>query len=658
MIDLKMLFSPFKIKNLDLKNRIVMPPMTTNLADPDGHVTDSMIDYYAARARGGVGYIVVESACIEPAGKLMALSPGIWDDEMVAGWKKLADACHKGGAKVALQIAHAGRQATSIFTYETPRGVSAVADPFLQELPVELTAADIEDLLSKFTDAVTRALEAGFDAIELHMAHGYLLSQFLSPHFNKRTDEYGGGLMGRLKFPIEVIKKTRSIVGDRYPIQVRLNMEEAVPNGRKLGETMLLAPILQNAGVDCFHFTTSVFTDLLYGHKLVQWVSNIGNMGTPPANYTGMTKEMKTVLTAPVIAANRINDPLIAEMVLRQGRCDLVAIGRGLIADPELPAKAKSGRLQDINMCIGCNEGCLQRLNFGTAITCTVNPAVGKEKEMDLTPAEKRKKVIVAGGGPGGMEAARIAALRGHDVTLYEKTEKLGGQLNLACVPPTKQELTEPVIWLSRQITGAGVKIRLNMALTMEEMEKERPDVLIVATGAWQTDVQIPGADGPNVVTAWDILCGKSWVPFHIDFTPASIVVVGGGELGAETADLLAEANKNVTIISSTDDIALEVNTMLRPALLSRLAVNGVKIITQARVKIIEEDSITYEKDGKEQRIKDIDGVVLAVGVKPVNELAAQAKEKVSELYIIGDAAEQRKALEAIAEGAAAGRQI
>ncbi|MBN1376172.1 MAG: FAD-dependent oxidoreductase, partial [Dehalococcoidia bacterium] len=580
------------------------------------------------------------------------------ENEMVEGWKKLVDACHNGGAKVALQIAHAGRQATSMFTYETPRGVSAVADPFLQEMPVELTAADIEDLLSKFADAVTRALEAGFDAIELHMAHGYLLSQFLSPHTNKRTDEYGGSLMGRLKFPLEVIKKTCSIAGDRYPIQIRLNMEEAVPNGRKLGETMLLAPILQDAGVDCFHFTTSVFTDLLYGHKMVQWVSNIANMGTPQANYTNMVREMKKVLSVPVIAANRINDPVIAEMVLREGRCDLVAIGRGLIADPELPSKSQAGNLQDINMCIGCNEGCVQRLNFGTAITCTVNPSVGKEKEMELTPAQKRKKVIVAGGGPGGMEAARVAALRGHDVILYEKSEKLGGQLNLACVPPTKQELSEPVIWLSRQIARAGVKVRLNTVLTMEELEKEKPDALIVATGAWQADVKIPGVDGPNVVTAWDILCGKTWVPFHIDFTPASIVVVGGGELGAEIADLLAEANKNVTIIGSTDDIALEVNTMLRPALLSRLAVNGVKIITQARVKTIGEDSIIYEKDGKEQRIHDFDGVVLAVGVKSVNQLAAEAKEKVAELYIIGDAAEQRKALDAIAEGAAAGRQI
>lgn len=657
-MDFKVLFTPYKIKGLDLKNRIVMPPMTTNLAGPDGFVTDNMIDYYAARARGGAGYIVVECACIEQAGKLMAMSPGIWDQDMVPGWKKLADACHKGGSKVALQIGHAGRQTTSMFTYENPRGVSAVADPFLQEIPAEFTLDDLGDLLSKFGDAVTRALEAGFDAVELHMAHGYLLSQFLSPHSNKRTDEYGGSLMGRLKFPLEVVRKTRSIVGDTYPIQVRLNMEEAVPNGRKLEETMLLAPILQDAGVDCFHFTTSVFTDLLYGPKLVQWVSNIANMGTPQANYTIMVKEMKMVLNVPVIAANRINDPVIAEMVLREGRCDLVSIGRGLIADPELPAKTKSGNLKDINLCIGCNEGCLQRLNFGTAITCTVNPAVGKEKEMDITPAPKRKKVFVAGGGPGGMEAARVAALRGHKVTLYEKSGKLGGQLNLACVPPTKQELSEPVIWLSNQLAKAGVKVNLNTPLTIDEIENGKPDVLIVATGACQSEVKIKGADGPNVVTAWDILCGKTWVPFHIDFTPANIVVVGGGELGSETADLLAEANKNVTIIGSTDDIALEVNTMLRPGLMSRLAVNGVKIIAKARVTAIEENAVIYNKDEIEERIEEVDGVVLAVGVKPVNHLAEEAKGKVAEIFVIGDAAEQRKALDAIAEGASAGRRI
>ncbi|MCX6008142.1 MAG: FAD-dependent oxidoreductase, partial [Chloroflexi bacterium] len=513
-------------------------------------------------------------------------------------------------------------------------------------------------LLSKYGDAVVRAREAGFDAVELHMAHGYLLSQFLSPHSNKRTDEYGGSLMGRLKFPLEVIKNTRSIVGKDYPIQVRLNLEEAVPNGRKLGETMLLAPILQDAGVDCFHFTTSVFTDLLYGQKLVQWVSNIANMGTPMANYTNMVKEMKKVLTVPVIAANRINDPVIAEMVLREGRCDLVSMGRALIADPELPAKAKGGKLQDINFCIGCNEGCVQRLNFGVAITCTVNPAVGKEKEMEITAAPKRKKVFVAGGGPGGMEAARVAAIRGHDVTLFEKSGKLGGQLNLACVPPTKQELSETVIWLSNQVAKTGVKVKLNTALTLNEIEKEKPDVLVVATGAWQTDVKIKGADGPNVVTAWDILCGKAWVPFHIDFTPASIVVVGGGELGAEIADLLGEGNKSVTVIASTEDIALDVNIMLRPGLLSRLAINGVKVIAQARVKAIEGNTVLYEKGGHEETIQDVDGVVLAVGVKPVNQLATEAKGKVAEMYVIGDAADQRKALDAIAEGAAAGRQM
>jgi len=333
-------------------------------------------------------------------------------------------------------------------------------------------------------------------------------------------------------------------------------------------------------------------------------------------------------------------------------------MGRALIADPELPAKAKAGKLQDINLCIGCNEGCVQRLNFGTAITCTVNPAVGKEKEMEITPALKCKKVFIAGGGPGGMEAARVAALRGHDVTLYEKSGKLGGQLNLACVPPTKQELSETVIWLSNQVAKAGVKVKLNTALTLNELEKEKPDVLVVATGAWQTDVKIKGADGPNVVTAWDILCGKAWVPFHIDFTPANIVVVGGGELGAEIADLLGEANKSVTVIASTEDIALDVNTMLRPGLLSRLAINGVKTIVQARVTVIEENAVIYEKGGQEETIQDVDGVVLAVGVKPVNQLAAEAKGKVAEVYVIGDAADQRKALDAIAEGAAAGRQM
>lgn len=658
MIELKQLFSPFSIKGVELKNRIVMPPMTTNFADENGAVTDKMVDYYAARAKGGVGYIVVEAACIEPAGKLMAFSPGIWDDAMLSGWKKLADACHGHGARVALQIAHAGRQTTPMFTGEPTRGVSPLADPLTGELPVELTPDEIKDLLGKFKEAARRAVEAGYDAVELHMAHGYLLAQFISPHFNRRTDLYGGGLAGRLTFPIEVITAVRGVVGKDYPLQCRLNLEEAVPGGRKLPETLLLLPVLQDAGIDCFHFTTSVFSDLIYAPKLPQWASNIANMGTPLACYSHLAKQAKDVLKVPVIAANRIKDPITAEMVLREGRCDLVSMGRALIADPNLPIKARAGDTDDINPCIGCNEGCVQRLNFSSPITCTVNASVGREKEMEIKPATVKKKVFVAGGGPGGMEAARVAAQRGHDVTLYEKSDRLGGQLNLACMPPTKQELAEMVIWLARQVHQTGAKVKLNTELMLAEVEKEKPDVVIIATGAGPVHVDIKGAGGSNVVTAWDILSGKAWVPFRLDLSPAKIVVVGGGEMGAEVADLLAEGNKTVTILASSEDIALEVNSMLRPTLMSRLAFNGVRIITEARVKEITEDRVICERYGREETITGLDAVVLAVGVKPLTGLVEEIKGKVAELHIIGDAKEQRKALDAIAEGAHVGRTI
>jgi 2,4-dienoyl-CoA reductase-like NADH-dependent reductase (Old Yellow Enzyme family)/thioredoxin reductase len=543
-----------------------------------------------------------------------------------------------------------------MFTGEPTIGVSPLADPLTGELPIELTTDDIHGLLGKFEDAARRAVKAGFDAVEIHMAHGFLLAQFLSTHFNRRTDKYGGGPAGRIKFPLEVITAIRRVAGKDYPLQCRLNLEEAVPGGRKLPETLLLLPVLQDAGIDCFHFTTSVYSDLIYAPKLPQWASNIANMGTPLACYTHLAQQAKAVLKIPVIAANRIKDPLTAEMVLREGRCDLVSMGRALIADPGLPNKAKAGAIDDINPCIGCNEGCVQRLNFASPITCTVNPSAGREKETEIRLTVVKKKVFVAGGGPGGMEAARVAALRGHDVTLYEKSDRLGGQLNLACMPPTKQELSETIIWLSRQIKQAGVKVKLNAELTIEEIGKDKPDVLVIATGAGPVQVNIKGSDGANVVTAWDILSGKVWVPIRLDLSPAKVVVVGGGELGAEVADLLAEGNKAVTIVASTEDIALEVNTMLRPALMSRLAFNGAMIITEARVKEITEDGVIYEKDGCEETITGMDAVVLAVGVKPSTMLAEQVKGKVAELYIIGDAKEQRKALDAIAEGANAGR--
>jgi len=428
------LFSPVKIGTMEVKNRIVMAPMTTIWANDDGSISPKLKNYLEDRARGGTGLIVTEVASIDRSVPYQMQTLGIWDDNLIPSWRELADTVHAHGAKLAPQIQHVGPESLSFLHEIQPVGPSPVMSKMTGQMCRELAIEEIERIIEQHGEAARRARDAGCDAVALHAAHNYqLLGSFLSPLRNKRTDAYGGSIEGRLKLLLEVIKCIKAMTGDDFPIILRISGDEMVPGGRTLYETQYIAPILVEAGVDALETSGGTMD---HGFWRI-----IPPLGTPTGINVSFSAALKEVVDVPVIVVGRINDPLLAEYILQRNQADLVSLGRSLLADPEFANKAAEGRFDDIAPCVGCLQGCVGSIFKMEQITCLINPTLGREKEMALTPAAQSKKVMVVGGGPGGLEAAHVAALRGHQVTLFEKEAKLGGQFNLAIVPPMKQEL-------------------------------------------------------------------------------------------------------------------------------------------------------------------------------------------------------------------------
>jgi len=650
----KYLFSPIKIGPMEVRNRIVMPPMGTRYGVADGSVTDAHIGYYEARAKGGAGLIIVEVTTPNSVRKYMGPTTlGLFDDSLIPGWSALAKAVHAHGAKLTTQLLDPGPEGASIFSGVQPVGASPVASRTWREVPRELSIDEIEDVVNDFAEATRRAREAGLDAIHLHAAHGYsMIGSFMSPFFNKRTDAYGGSLEGRCKLLVDIIRGIRAKVGSDFPIIVRVSGDDRVPGGRTVEETQFISPILVEAGADALEISG--------GSVPAAFWAVTPPSGTPLALNASFSEAIKKVVTVPVIAVGRITSPQLAEFILANGKADLVSIGRALMADPELPNKAAAGNFEDIAPCVGDNYGCLGTAMLGIPATCIMNPAMGKEKEMAIVPAEKPKRVLIAGGGPAGLEAARVAALRGHQVTLFDKEPKLGGQVNLACVPPFMQELSQIIKYLGRQVEKVGVKIELGQEVTPELVEEVKPDVVIVATGAAPAVPQdIPGIDKDRVVTAWDVLAGKAAA------TAKDVVILGGGLVGCETAEFLAESGENlaagrttVTVLEMQDAVALDMTLEPRHLLMMRLKAKGITILTSAKVKEILDDGVVYVRDGKEESIHNVDNIILALGARPVNDLSEKLEGKVPEVYVIGDAKEPRKVFEATAEAAQVARKI
>lgn len=616
------LLSPGKIGTLELKNRFVVPPMGTNFGTYDGEVTDDMVAYYRRRAKGGFGLIIIEVTAIDRKGKAIMNEVGLWDDSQIPGFKKLMDAIHEEGAKVVVQLHHAGRQSVPPYIFgENPEAPSRVACPVLNYPPDAMSNERVWEVIDQFGDAAVRAKKAGADGVEVHGAHGYLVAQFMSPHANKRTDEFGGDFFGRMKFPQEIFRNIRKKVGDEYPLLFRFGHDEKVNGGRTLEESVMVGRMAEASGVDALDISIMTYASTPY-------------MSAPPAMPHGFnqfpTKVIKQGVSIPVISVGRY-EPAIAESALLNGCADFISFGRESIVDPDLPLKVEQEKYDEIFPCIGCTQSCLGYLNAGGSIRCLVNPLSGMENKVDMSPVENPKKVLVAGAGPAGLVAAFLAAKKGHDVILAEAGGEIGGQFRLAAVPPCKQDIATAIRAYVNHCKKEGVDIRLNTPVDEAFIKSINPDAVILATGGIPLHINLPGIDGENVIDAVDVLSG--------DKVPGNrVLVIGGGMTGVETADFMAEHNKAVTIVEMRGDIALDEANAPRFFLLPRLKEHGVDWYVNAAVREILPDGVSYERNGEIHTLSGYDTIVLALGVRANNPLEETVKSLGKPVCVIGDA--------------------
>jgi len=598
------------------------------------------MSFLKARARGGVGLIITETArvndtYVEPARILLH------NDAMVSGLRPLTEMIHSLGCKIGVQLGHAGRQTEHLAKGGVPPvAPSPIPCPVCRLVPRELTRQEIKALVQEFAQAARRSKEAGFDVIELQAAHGYLLSEFLSPYANKRTDEYGGDIGGRCRFPLEVLRSVKEEAGFDIPVGLRMNGEDFVPGGISLEDAKVIAVELQAGGADFLDVSAGFFGS---------YPGIVPPYFEPPGWRFYLAEAIKSVVRIPVIAVGRVVDPLLAEEILRQGKADFISMGRPLVADPELPNKAARGEFDEIRKCIGCNV-CMDR-EMGTPIICSVNPQVGFEDEMPIVPTTKVKEVVVVGGGPAGLETALVAQQRGHSVTLVEKDDRLGGQMLLSARPPGKEDFLEAVGYLVSQIGKAGVEVHTGRAVTAEEIEEMRPDAVVVAVGAEPVVPPIPGADRGNVVQAWDVLAGNASVG-------EKVVVIGGGSVGLETAHFLAAKGAEVIVCEMVEHFAGDMGRIVRFYLRKHLDDLGVRLLRSATVIEIRERSVSILQGEHRKEIDNVDTVVLATGVQPRKTLAEALAGKVPELHVVGDASKPGKVREAIEDGFRTGLAI
>jgi 2,4-dienoyl-CoA reductase-like NADH-dependent reductase (Old Yellow Enzyme family)/thioredoxin reductase len=640
------LYEPIIINGLEVKNRLVMTPFSNLFATVNGEVTQRTLDYYAARARGGVGLLIVEYSNVQPVGKgCIGTMLGCYSDKLIPGLSLLARTIKENGARAALQIAHAGRQTFAEYTETaTIKAPSAIPLPMPgYPIPDEMTVDEIEETIEAFGDAALRVKNSGFDAVELHGAHGYLVSGFLSPLQNLRKDKYGGSLENRMRFAIEIVQRIREKVGPNFTVGCKISVDEYLDGGSTVKESAVVAKELERAGIDWLECSAGTYETVHYMVPAMYWSNNLN---------VHLAEAMKKVLNIPVMTLGRHGDPAMMEQIIAGGKADMIAMGRQLVCDPELPNKIKKGHFDDIRRCIGCNEGCLDYFFKGWPITCAINPEVGRESEYAIRQTNRAKKILVIGGGPAGMEAARVASLRGHDVTIFEQRDKLGGQLNVASIPDFKKPIRDLVSYQKTQLRKAGVSVMLGKEATLDTVRAFAPDVVIVATGARPIKHSIPGISSDFVILAADALRQKEKVG-------DSVLVVGGGYIGCETALFLAQQGKSVTVVEKMEDIAYDAEIGHNLTLRELLPKSGVALRTGLTLQEVKEngEAICRDKGNKEQAIK-ADTIVLATGYEADTSLAKDLEKHVEEVYTIGDCVMARNILGAFHDGARVGRQI
>ncbi|OUN17645.1 NADH oxidase [Gemmiger sp. An87] len=622
------LLSPIKIGETTVKNRIFMPPLSTNLADK-GYVTDELVEHYKARAKGGVGLFVTEVVTVEPTYCYLPGDMCIYDDSFIPGWKKLADGVHEYGAKILPQLFHPAHMAFPL--PGTPRLIapSNVGPYYAKEAPRAVTKEELKVIIRQFGEAAKRAQIAGADGVEIHAAHAHgLLGGFLSPLYNKRTDEYGGDIDHRLRLTLEVIEEVRRVCGKNFIIDVRISGSEYTDGGLNLNDMIYVAKQLEKAGVDFLHVS---------GGTTIARGSSIPAPGTPMGSHAATAAEIKKHVSIPVATVGRITEPWIAEELIANGKADICMIGRANLCDPEFANKVAAEKADDIRPCIGCLR-CLNGIMFGKRVACTVNPSFELENEDTLAPAAEKKNVLVIGSGPAGMEAAFVAAKRGHHVVLCEKDAELGGLMRIAAVPIAKQDLTRLIQYMARRLEGAGVEVRLNCAVDQAMLEGEFKGYEVIA-GAGAQPIVVPAFTGfKQWMTADDVLAGRA-------FPGRKIVVIGGGSVGCETADYLAPLvndlyprNREITLLEMAPGVMATESGPGRSLLVQRMMAKGVQMICGAKVEKVDESSIWYTKDGQQHCIADADTLVLAMGYKADPALEEMLKAAGASYHLIGDA--------------------
>lgn len=635
------LFSPITINGKTIKNRFVVPAMVMNFCNEDGTCTERFTAYHEGKAKGGFGMIITEDMAVAPLGKGAPCLPGLWNDGQIEGFKEFTERIHKYDTVIIAQIYHAGRQTSKELIGEEPWAPSAIPCPLNSgSVPHEMTIDEIKETVSCFGDSALRAKKAGFDGIEIHGAHGYLVAQFLSPYSNKRTDRYGGPLQNRMRFALEIIGDIKRKCGEDFIIGFRISSDEYVTGGRNIEDTKTIVPYLEQAGISYIHVTAGVYRSSDY---------IIPPMYFPHAWNADAAAEVKKITKLPVISVGRYNDVRIAEAVLDSGKADMVAFGRQSLTDPETPNKAKAGCFDDIRMCIGCNHGCVGNLSRNIPGTCILNPTLGLEYQQKEIKKSVPKKVMVIGAGPAGLQAAISAAECGHNVAVYEKKRWAGGQFRLASVPAGKGEIAAFISWQMHKLEKLGVQVFFHTEVDKEMVQRENPDVIVVATGAKPAVPPIKGINADHVVTSHDVLEGNV-------NTGNNIVVIGGGCVGAETANHLASNLKNVTLVEMMGDIAVDEELAPRWKLMEELQKNHVRICTETTVKEIHDGSVLLA--GKVNEEIPADTVVVSVGSRPENALANELTECGCEVKVIGDASKVGLAGKAIREGYEIGRSL
>ncbi len=643
MTALKHLFSPVSLGAMRSKNRLLMSAMSINFGvDADGYVTDQLTAYFAARARGGVGMMLVGGGAVHPTGLELPELPILWEDGCIPALRRMVDAMKPHDVRFGVQLMHGGRQSY----HEGRVAPSAIPAPaVVKGTPRALAVEEIGELAAAFGDAARRCREAGFDFIEIHGAHGYLINQFLSPNANRREDEYGGGFENRIRFFVELLRDVKGKVGADFPVGLRINGEDYIEGGWRLEDALRLAPVLEAEGAAYLHVSAGV-----YGSTQL----TIPSMYAPPGCFVHLAEAVRRVVSIPVVGVGRIKDPEYADRLIREGRADVIAMGRSLLADPELPNKAREGALHRIRPCIGCCLGCIHAVLALEPGGCVVNPEVGREHLLEAhRPQTTPRRVLIAGAGPSGLSAARAAAMAGHRVTVCEARGATGGALRLAARAPGRSEVGGVLDFLDGELERLGVEVRLNTPWSGALAAALAPDVVVVATGSLP---QVPILKGlsrtrMDLVTVLDLLEGRAAAGDRV-------LVLGGGQAGLLAADYLAERGREVVVLNRRRHFAEEMSSNDRFYLRERLKRDSVRLLKSVVVRSVTDDGVHVKADGRELALDGFDTLVVAEAMTPIRDARAEASAAGYEVHCIGDARSPRQLMVALAEAEEVGRSL